>query len=98
MARLKTAALPQTNDFSQFDEIVLEITYDAGASTKLAGAGFILKTIDGVRVGGFNTYMAIRPPHRIPSKGLVRFTIPARQLNPGTYSLRLVVRISSRIS
>ena len=41
MARLKTAALPQTNDFSQFDEIVLEITYDAGASTKLAGAGFI---------------------------------------------------------
>ena len=58
MARLKTATLPQANDFSQFDEIVLEITYDAGASTKLAGAGFNIKTMEGFRVGGFNTYMA----------------------------------------
>jgi homopolymeric O-antigen transport system ATP-binding protein len=87
MARLKTATLPQTNDFSQLDEIMLEITYDAGASNKLAGAGFIIKTMEGFRVGGFNTYMAVRPPHRIPSKGLIRFIIRARQLNPGTYSL-----------
>ena len=87
MARLKTATLPQANDFSQLDEIVLEITYDAGASTKLAGAGFAIKTMEGFRVGGFNTYMAAGPPHRIPYKGLIRFIIPARQLNPGTYSL-----------
>jgi lipopolysaccharide transport system ATP-binding protein len=87
MARLKSATLPQTNDFSQLDEIVLEITYDAGASVKLAGAGFVIKTMEGFRVGGFNTYMAVQPPHRIPSKGLIRFIIPARQLNPGTYSL-----------
>ena len=45
--------------------------------------------MEGFRVGGFNTYMAVRPPHRIPSKGLIRFIIPARQLNPGTYSLSL---------
>jgi lipopolysaccharide transport system ATP-binding protein len=87
MARLKTATLPQTNDFSQLEEIVLEITYDAGASIKLAGAGFAIKTMEGFRVGDFNTYMAVRPPYRIPSKGLIRFIIPARQLNPGTYSL-----------
>ena len=31
--------------------------------------------------------MAVPPPHRIPSRGLIRFTIQVRQLNPGNYSL-----------
>jgi hypothetical protein len=78
-------------DFSQLEEVLVEIRYNAGQDLSLAGCGFILKTIEGVVVGGFNTYMAAPPPHRIPSCGVFRFGIPARQLTPGTYSLTVSV-------
>ena len=78
--------LPTVN-FSQFDDISIDIEYDSAASVSLAGAGFILYSQEGIRVGGGNTYMSFMPPHRIPSRGKVTFTLPARQLTPGFYSL-----------
>jgi lipopolysaccharide transport system ATP-binding protein len=76
-------------DFSQNDDIVLEVDYSTLDGINLAGAGFIINTIDGIRVGGFNTYMAQSPPHRLPRSGKVIFTIPARQFTPGTYLVTL---------
>jgi len=74
-------------DFSQSDTIVLELEYSALDDTRLAGAGFIIFNFDGVRVGGFNTYMAYPPPHRLPQTGSVRFLIAGRQFTPGRYSV-----------
>jgi lipopolysaccharide transport system ATP-binding protein len=87
---LKTEHGERTRHFSQDTSIVIEIHYDA-KNTVLAGCGVILKTVEGIVVGGFNTYMAERPPHRIPSTGSVRFTLPARQLTPGKYLLTVSV-------
>ena len=81
----------ETCDFSQLEDVTLEIHYGSIRKVILSGCGFILKTIDGIVVGGFNTYMAAPPPHRIPERGIVRFGIPARQLTPGTYSVSVSV-------
>jgi lipopolysaccharide transport system ATP-binding protein len=72
-------------DFCQLDEIVLEVEYCSPDGINLAGAGFIIYTVLGVRVGGFNTYMAESPPWRLPQRGRVKFAIPAKQLTPGSY-------------
>lgn len=45
----------------------------------------IINRVDGIRVGGFNTYMAYPPPHKLPRSGKVTFVIAARQFTPGTY-------------
>ena len=74
-----------SNVFLQNEPIILEINYHSNES--LAGAGFIINSTAGIRVGGFNTYMAFKPPHKIPSTGKIRWTIPDRILNPGTYSV-----------
>ena len=72
-----------SNVFLQSESIVLEINYDSDEI--LSGAGFIINSLTGIRVGSFNTYMAFKPPHRIPSSGIIRFTIPEGFFNPGTY-------------
>jgi len=77
--------------FLQSDDVVLDLDYDAGDGLPLAGAGFIVYTTSGVRVGGFNTYMAGPPPHRLPGRGVVRFVIPARQFTPGSYCVTVSV-------
>jgi len=77
--------------FLQSDDVVLELAYDTGAGLPLAGAGFIVYTTSGVRVGGFNTYMAWPPPHRLPDRGIVSFIIPARQFTPGSYHVTVSV-------
>ena len=56
-------------DFSQSDDIYLEIDYSC--DHQLAGAGFIVSNVEGVRIGSFNTYMAFLPPHKIPNKGQI---------------------------
>ena len=76
-------------DFSQSDEVILEIEY--GSDINLAGAGFILKTDDGICVGGYNTYMAFHPPHRIPSSGKICFIIPGKQLTPRSYLITVSI-------
>lgn len=75
------------SSFSQFDSISIEFEYETNNSVNLAGAGFIICTQEGVRVGGGNTYMSYMPPHKIPSKGRVVFTFSARQLTPGYYNV-----------
>jgi lipopolysaccharide transport system ATP-binding protein len=74
-----------TQEFSQYDDIYIEIEYSGEDHISLAGAGFIISTIEGVRVGSFNTYMQYAPPHKIPNQGKIRFSIPSRQFTPGTY-------------
>ena len=74
-------------DFSQNECLRLKIKYKASEADSLAGAGFIVKTTEGIRVGGFNTYMAFQPPHSIPSSGEVEFRIECNQLTPGQYIL-----------
>jgi lipopolysaccharide transport system ATP-binding protein len=78
-------------DFTQLDAIAIELTYDARDQAQLAGAGFSIHTQDGVRVGGGNTYMSFKPPHRIPSRGRIVFDVPMRQLTPGTYNVSVAV-------
>ncbi|SRR5713226_7557037 len=81
----KTSSGIPSKDFSQSDEVILELDYAAFDGVKLSGAGFILTTMEGIRVGGFNTYMAYQPPYKLPQVGKVTFIIPARQLTPGSY-------------
>lgn len=75
-------------DFSQLEKISVHIEYKSDEpDTFLAGAGFILYTAEGVRVGGYNTYMAFPPPHKIQKDGTIIFRILPKQLTPGTYLL-----------
>jgi lipopolysaccharide transport system ATP-binding protein len=76
-----------TREFTQLDVIRMKIEYGARDTVSLAGAGFIVYTQEGVRVGGGNTYMSFAPPHRIPVTGEINFVIPARQFTPGKYLL-----------
>ncbi len=79
-------------DFNQGDPILLSVYYDAEDKCEgLAGSGFILESIGGVRVGGFNTYMGTQPPHRIPIKGVVNFLIKNPTLTPDHYFLTVSV-------
>jgi lipopolysaccharide transport system ATP-binding protein len=78
-------------DFSQSDDIVLEVEYSVPDRINLAGAGFIINTVDGIRVGGFNTYMAHPPPYKLQQSGKVIFLIPARQFTPGAYLVTVSV-------
>lgn len=83
---LKNSEGALTNNFSQAEPVTVEIEYDAAASgANIAGAGFIVTSDDGVRVGSFNTYMSFKPPYSLPPKGAVAFDIAARQFNPGTF-------------
>ena len=73
------------NNFSQDDEIFLQLHYDGSLHESLAGAGFIIYSQDEVRVGGGNTYMSFKPPHRLPKIGSVIFKISNKQFTPGRY-------------
>ena len=73
-------------DFLQGEKIVLEAEYDARSSIQsLAGSGFGLYSMMGVRVSGFNTYMGSPPPHHLPPRGIVKFIIKNPALTPGGY-------------
>lgn len=78
-------------EIHQSDQIVIEVDYQAPPNLKLAGAGFIISTIEGTRVGSFNTYMEQLPPYEIPSEGKIEFVMPAEQLTPGVYSITFAV-------
>ncbi len=79
-------------DFDQGEPIILSVYYDAiGGSEGLAGSGFILESLMGVRVGGFNTYMGTQPPHKLPLRGVVHFLIKDPVLTPDHYYLTVSV-------
>jgi lipopolysaccharide transport system ATP-binding protein len=82
--------IPQ-HDFTQNEKITISIKYKNNTDSRLSGIGFILQTIDGIRVGSFNTYMAFNPPHGIPEMGEVTFIIPCAQFTPGIYVLSVSV-------
>lgn len=83
---LKNSEGALSNNFSQAEPVTIEIEYDAtDAGANIAGAGFIVTSDDGVRVGSFNTYMSFKPPYLLPPKGTVAFDIAPRQFNPGTF-------------
>jgi lipopolysaccharide transport system ATP-binding protein len=78
--------------FMQGETLLLQIEYDSSQfqdQISLLGAGFILRSLSGVRVGGFNTYMASFPTHSMPVKGSVVFTLNEPILTPGEYSLTI---------
>jgi hypothetical protein len=81
-----------TNDFVQGESIVLTVHYNATVyGQALAGSGFILESANGSRVGGFNTYMGTKPPHRLPVAGKVVFFIKDPTLTPGRFMLTVSV-------
>ena len=84
---LRSSNYDLVSNFSQLEDIIVDIDYEAPDDLILQGAGFILHTASGIRVGGFNTYMASSPPYHLPQKGRVTFTLESGQLTPGTYLL-----------
>ena len=90
--RLLNPAGQPCSNFCQSDPVVIEVSYDGSRlGEPLAGAGFILETALGVRVGGFNTYMAGPPPHRLPLAGVVRFQLRSPALLPGLHHVTVSV-------
>ncbi|MEM4217914.1 MAG: ABC transporter ATP-binding protein, partial [Candidatus Methanomethylicaceae archaeon] len=87
-ARILASDGTMTDSFLQGDPICVEINYDASPFCEaLAGVGIILTSVQGIRVGGYNTYMAFPPPHRVPLRGNIKFIIRAPSLTPGAYYL-----------
>jgi len=80
-----------SKDFSQLDDIMLEIEYSTLDEFAVAWIGFSVHTVEGIRVGDFNTYMTHAPPYKLPLMGKVTFIMPARQLTPGTYLITVAV-------
>lgn len=76
-----------TKNFTQSDNITLEVEYDAIKLGSFNGCGFTISTIDGIRVGGGNTYMAFKEPRKFPQRGIVTFNIFPKQLTPGEYTV-----------
>lgn len=73
--------------FRQLDSIFIELEYDTQEAVNLSGAGFIISSQEGIRVGGGNTYMSFMPPYKIPPKGKVVFSFSAKQFTPGYYTI-----------
>jgi lipopolysaccharide transport system ATP-binding protein len=82
---------PKTS-FLQGEPISIRFQYDASKhGINLVGAGVELLTDYGVAVGGFNNYMAAKPPWGIPAKGTVEFVVKKPFLTPGRYYFSLSV-------
>jgi lipopolysaccharide transport system ATP-binding protein len=80
------------SQFSQNDEILIHLFYNGiNISDVIAGAGFVIFNGDEIRVGGGNTYMAFKPPHRLPKDGKIVFKIENKQFNPGKYLLTVAL-------
>ena len=74
-------------DFTQHEILQIQVRYSCPHNNSLAGAGFNIRTTDGIQVGGFNTYMAFPPPHKIPKSGKIEFNVACSQFTPGQYLL-----------
>lgn len=71
--------------------LVIRVRYSAPAEKEpIAGLGFIVETVGGVQVGGFNSYMAAAdtPPQ---NSGEATFTINSPLLSPGRYFLTVSI-------
>jgi len=89
---IRDSSLRPSSVFTQSETIIIEIEYDARLLTQpIAGAGFLLESTNGVRVGGFNTYMERAIPPKLPAYGRIRFCLEAPVLNPGRYYLTVSI-------
>ncbi len=85
-----------TKNFSQLDNILLEIEYEGSENDFPQGCGFIITTSDGIRVGGGNTYMIFHPPYKMKKKGKIIFNIFPKQLTPGEYLITVSISSDQR--
>ncbi len=83
--RLYSATGTPCSTFLQTDTIRITVEYDCAIEP--SGVGFNIKTIDGLRVGGFNNYMSSPPPHKLPQTGSFSFEVEGGQFTPNNYSL-----------
>lgn len=88
-AKLTDAQGHPKSTFWQSEIIHLDIEY--ASKEPLTGIGFAIYSVSGARVGGFNTYMGLPPPHKIANSGRQVFALPAKQLAPDTFYLNLSV-------
>lgn len=92
-ARLTDGTGQGKETFTTGEDWFLELEYSCPEETRLAGGGFNIRTRDGFRVGGFNTYMCLQPPYHIPSSGKLRFCIPQLPLNTGDFLVSVWVGV-----
>ena len=85
------ADLTASTEFSVGEPILIEVGYDAPGDTPLAAIGFRIHTAEGVLVGAYNTFMSLAV-RKLPRRGKATFTIDAKQLTPGAYSIALVAQ------
>jgi lipopolysaccharide transport system ATP-binding protein len=74
-----------TSEYNQGDVVGVELSYSVSPGTLVAGAGITIERGDGLMIGNLNTFMTQAPPWRMPSSGVVRFTLDAAQLIPDEY-------------
>ena len=65
--------------------------YENNLEIPLSGAGFIIKTEEGIDIGEVNTYMPLEPPYKLPESGLVKWELNANIFNPGLYILKIFI-------
>jgi lipopolysaccharide transport system ATP-binding protein len=83
---VKSSQSELCDTFMQSDDILIEIHYDGSKiHESLSGIGFILELTSGVKLGGYNTYMAYEPPHSIPQVGKAQFVLQSPKLIEGRY-------------
>ncbi len=77
--------------FLQSDDVVLDLDYDAGDGLPLAGAGFIVYTTSGVRVGATTPTWPVRRRTGSRPRGRCASRSPRRQFMPGSYCVTVSV-------
>lgn len=79
------------NYFFQNEKFYIELKYKNNLEIPLSGAGFIIKSQDGIDIGESNTYMTFEPPYKLPESGLVKWELNANIFNPGLYILKIFI-------
>ena len=79
------------NYFFQNESFYIDLKYENNLQIPLSGAGFIIKSNDGMDIGESNTYMSYPPPYKLPESGLITWEVSAKVFNPGIYTLKIFV-------
>ena len=79
------------NYFFQNEKFYIELKYKNNLEIPLSGAGFIIKSQDGIDIGESNTYMTFEPPYKLPESALIKWELNANILSPGVYRLKIFV-------
>ncbi len=81
----------KTNEFTQGEDVKLQIEYSVPDNIKVDTAGFSILSAEGIVIGGVNTFMTLKPPHSLPNKASIVFFIPKKTLIPGKYYLNVSI-------